>query len=295
MTQRAILCADDFGLTDGVSAAILELAAAGKLSATSVLVTPDGWQRNADALAGLSPRLAIALHLNLTLGKPLGPMPRFASRGFPPLARVIAGALTKTLPLSEIENEFDRQIACFVDQFGRLPDLVDGHQHVHILPGIRDAMLRSLSRVDAHRSTVLRDCADAPRSIINRGRFVGKAMLVSTLSAGFSAAADRADFRTTMGFSGVCNFAPSIKAVARDFAAAFRMLGARHVIMCHPGRADRELAAVDRVVERRALEFRHVMRDDSIAERIIHFARDRHDRVIWPMLPPRHIVDTTDV
>ena len=45
-----ILCADDFGLTDGVSRAIIELCHARRLSATSALVTFDDWATQAQRL-----------------------------------------------------------------------------------------------------------------------------------------------------------------------------------------------------------------------------------------------------
>jgi len=42
-----ILCADDYALTEGISRAIGELAAAKRLSATSVLVTSARWPAGA--------------------------------------------------------------------------------------------------------------------------------------------------------------------------------------------------------------------------------------------------------
>ena len=43
MSRPFILCADDFGLTRGVNAAILELCARGRLSAVSALVAAPAW------------------------------------------------------------------------------------------------------------------------------------------------------------------------------------------------------------------------------------------------------------
>ena len=45
-----ILCADDYALTEGISRAIGELAAAQRLSATSVLVTSAHWPAMAPRL-----------------------------------------------------------------------------------------------------------------------------------------------------------------------------------------------------------------------------------------------------
>ena len=78
-----ILCADDYAMTEGVSRAIGELAAARRLSATSVHGRPRAhWPAMAPAAAACTAaHLAIGLHLNLTLGAPLGPMPRLAPGG----------------------------------------------------------------------------------------------------------------------------------------------------------------------------------------------------------------------
>src|SRR5688500_29751 len=76
--RMIILCADDYGLTEGVSRAIGELAAAKRLSATSVLVTSPHWPASAPRLCAHRGRLSVGLHLDLTLAGPLGPMPRLA-------------------------------------------------------------------------------------------------------------------------------------------------------------------------------------------------------------------------
>ena len=66
-------------MTEGISRAIGELAAAQRLSATSVMVTSPHWPATAPRLAVHRGHLSIGLHLNLTLGRPLGPMPRLAA------------------------------------------------------------------------------------------------------------------------------------------------------------------------------------------------------------------------
>ena len=85
-SPSAVLCADDFGLADGVSQGIVELAEAGRLSATGAMTNMPGWRRAAPDLKPLRGRIGIGLHLNLTAGSPLGAMPQLAPSGtFPPL------------------------------------------------------------------------------------------------------------------------------------------------------------------------------------------------------------------
>ena len=145
MTVRVILIADDYALTTGVSRAICELAGAGRLSGTSALVTRPGWPDDADLLRPLRDHLAIGLHFNLTLGEPLGAMPIFAPQGrLPSVSTVTRGAILGMLPEPDIEAEFARQLEAFEVALGAPPDFIDGHQHVHALPGIRNCLFRVL-------------------------------------------------------------------------------------------------------------------------------------------------------
>ena len=62
--MAAVLCADDYALTEGVSRGIEELARAGRLSATSALVTTRHWPEHARRVAGLRRHVQVGLHLN---------------------------------------------------------------------------------------------------------------------------------------------------------------------------------------------------------------------------------------
>ena len=94
LENMIILCADDYALTEGVSRAIGELAAAQRLSATSVLVTSAHWSATAPRLCVHRGHLSVGLHLDLTLGAPLGPMPKLAPAGkFPGLRGLLARSL----------------------------------------------------------------------------------------------------------------------------------------------------------------------------------------------------------
>ena len=47
-------------------------------------------------------------------------------------------------------REVRAQFEAFADAFGRPPDFVDGHQHVHLFPQVREAVLetRELDRAE---------------------------------------------------------------------------------------------------------------------------------------------------
>lgn len=267
--KAVVLCADDFGISEGVSRGILDLIAMGRLSATSAMTNCPAWPRCAPALREHEGRVGVGLHLTLTAGSPLGPMPRFAPEGaFPPLGRLLPQALRGGLPLEEIGAEIERQLDAFADAFGRAPEFVDGHQHIHALPGVRGALLAALARRGHAGALWLRDPSDRLSAIVRRRVAASKAVTVRTFAAGFRRAARRAGFSTNEGFSGFSSFAPS--AVGATLERAFRHLGPRPVVMCHPGYPDEELRRFDSVVDVRRTEFDYLASDafaDLLAQR----------------------------
>ncbi|MFC1456227.1 ChbG/HpnK family deacetylase [Microvirga arabica] len=274
-SRNVILCADDFGLADGVSRGIVELGEMGRLSATGAMTNMPGWRRAAGDLKPLQDRIAIGLHLNLTAGSPLGPMPKLAPSGvFPNLKDLLPKALKRQLPADEIAQEIERQLDAFVEVLGQPPAFVDGHQHVHVLPVIRPALIQALAKRGYAERVWLRDPSDKVAAILRRPIGRSKALVVKSLARGFAKAAHAAGFETNKGFSG---FAPLDLSVSAEsvFEEAFSTLGPRPLVMCHPGYVDEELRALDPAVESRLAELEYLKSDafdDLLAERRLRLA-----------------------
>lgn len=268
-----ILCADDYGLTAGVSRAILELAQARRISATSAIVNLPRWAQDGPAVAAVRDRISIGLHINLTLGGPLGPMPRLAPDGrLPSIGVLVRAALTGRLDPGEVEAEVLRQIDSFVAATGFAPDHVDGHQHVHALPRVRDAVLTAFGqRLQATRP-LMRDPADTLARVLRRGGSTSKALGIALLSAGFGARARQHEMPVNRGFSGFSNFDQTID-YGRELDRAFSHVGPFHIVMCHPGDPDAELEGLDPVVARRGQEWAVLASSQNSVNRIWHARR----------------------
>lgn len=248
------LCADDYAISPAVSAGVREALAAGRLSATGAMTTRPGWPREAAPLKAALGAAEAGLHLNLTMAAPLGAMPDYAPDGaLPPVGATIKRAVTGKLPLREIAAEIDRQLDAFEAAFGAPPDFVDGHQHVQALPGVRDALFDALAARGWTRRVWLRDSADALARIVRRGVETRKALTVAALARGFAAEARRRGFALNQGFSGFSAF-DARRDFGADFARYLVAPGPGHLVMCHPGRVDEELAALDPVTASRPLE-----------------------------------------
>jgi hypothetical protein len=256
-----ILIADDYALTDGVSRAIVELLNKGRLSGTSAMTNQSGWPMLAPMLHPFRGTRELGLHVTLTLGAPLGDMPYLAPHGvLPPLRRILVQSLAGGLVRAELEVEILRQIDAFEAQMGRLPDFIDGHQHVHTLPIVRRALLDAIIKKDRHWHPWLRVPSDRIGAIAARGVTVGKSLLIALLAQGFAASARRCGFSVNDSFSGVSDFNAD-----GDYEADFRryllVSGRRHLVMCHPGHSDSQLAALDPVTKARDLEFEFLSSD----------------------------------
>ncbi len=256
--HRVVLCADDFGLTEGVSHGILDLVEMGRLSATSAMTTHRWWPRLGPVLREAGPGVGVGLHLNFTSGAPLGPLPRLAAGGrLPSLGRLIGLSLAGSLDEAEVRTEIERQLDAYMAVMGRPPDFVDGHQHVHVLPGIRRMLLFTLRRRGLQGRLWLRDPSDGLRPIVRRRGALAKAATLKGFALGFRRAARAAGFETNEGFSGFSAFDPTLS-FEREMHRFMVRLGPRPVVMCHPGYVDDELRGIDPVVETRSQELMYL-------------------------------------
>lgn len=258
------LVADDYALTAGVSRGILRLLEHGRVSGAGAMTNRPHWKGWSHALRAFQGKADIGLHLNLTSGQPLTRMPFLAPSGaLPPIGEIAKAALTLKLPIEEIALEVEAQIEAFEQAMDRRPDFIDGHQHVHGLPGVRRAMFSVLKeRYARGPKPWLRDPADSLARIVKRGRNMQKALAVASLTSGFGGRAREAGFLANDGFAGFSAFDPKGDYGA-DFASYLLAAGGRHLVMCHPGEVDAELGAVDSAVETRPQELAFLMGDLS--------------------------------
>lgn len=245
------ICADDFALSPGVSAGIVELIEAGRLSATSCMVAQPFWPAHAPMARAVADRADIGLHLTLTDQQPLGSMPRLAPDGrLPPVGTLIRRAYTGALDAAEIGAEIERQLDRFEEHFGAPPAHVDGHQHVHLLPVIRARLLAALARRYPGRMPWLRHTGEAPDRIVRRGVAVAKSLFLGVLATGLQRQAARHGMACSHSFRGIYGFEADAD-YARLFAAFLAPPVDGALLMVHPAQADRELGRFDPVVEPR--------------------------------------------
>jgi predicted glycoside hydrolase/deacetylase ChbG (UPF0249 family) len=252
------LCADDYGIAPGVNAAIRELIARGRLNATSVMVlapsfTPD----EAGALINAG-RAAIGLHLTLTA--PFRPLTAdfrpLAQTAFHSVQAMLRLALLRRLDRAALVREVEAQFGAFARSFGRPPDFIDGHQHVHLFPQVRDAVLDAARRL-APRAWV-RQCGSVAR-LRERVRDP-KGLLIDALSRAVRRRAGKLGIVTNPAFAGTYTYRPDAD-FARLFSAFLAVLPAGGLVMCHPGHVDDELKRLDPLTTLREREYAYLSCD----------------------------------
>lgn len=260
--RRIWLCADDYGISPGVSAAIRDLIVRRRINATSVMVAAPSFSRaEAAALSSLNAgerRAAIGLHVTLTA--PFRPLTAdfhpLRDGGFLPLPEMMRRSLWRRLDGEAIAREVAAQLTSFAAAFGRAPDFVDGHQHVQLLPQVRDAVLAGAKAL-------------APAAWVRQGgsarawhRRLGdrKGLLLGVLSRTFRRRAKKLGVPINPAFAGTYGFVPRAD-VAALFPTFLDDLPDGGVIMCHPGFVDAELRRLDPLTDLREKEFAYLAGD----------------------------------
>jgi predicted glycoside hydrolase/deacetylase ChbG (UPF0249 family) len=241
--MKVVFHADDFGLTPAINDGILEAHERGVLGSTSLIVTGEAAE-GAVAAARATPGLDVGVHLTLVEERPALPPDRIPSlvdgdRFLPTHATVGGRYLLGRWRPAEARAELAAQLERFAGS-GLAPSHLDGHQHLHLLPGVlpfvaAEARRRGIRFV----RTVLADVASRPAQAA-RALTLHATNLVSRLASLGMAREDRWDlipFRT-LGFlhaGGGMTLADLLDSLDR-----VRRSSPEPVVevMLHPGRRD---------------------------------------------------------
>ena len=265
-SQRLIVNADDFGLSDGVCAGIAGAMRNGVVTSTTAMLCAPGasvrLERRAELVQG-----RVGLHLQLTSGRPMLDPERVptlvdAEGCFPAVRRKI-GALAR----AEVLAEWEAQLA-EIRWLGIEPTHLDSHHHVHRLPVAFEALVELAKRHGLPARAVDKEMAARLRS-----EGIACPDAISLDWFGEPLTAER--------------FVELAETAAQGLGSE-----AAIEIMCHPGIPDGELRAQSRYVEQRLTEFT-VLANPSLREslesrfRLTGYASLRAGAVRNPSTPTR--------
>jgi len=240
---KLILCADDFAMRPEVDEAILQLIRAGKLTATACMVFSPRWPQAAKAInREIRQQASIGLHLDFT---------EFDHAW--PLRKLILACMTGRIDKAWVIARIQAQLDAFEAALATPPDYVDGHQHIHQLPVIRDALIAEISRRYGKQSPWIRIAQTPPSLSI-------KANIISWLGAGaLTHLAQQANILTSPILLGVYAFDLSRDDYQHKFQQWIKQAARYEVsaLMCHP--ASHHEAAQDGIAAARYAEYQALM------------------------------------
>ena len=240
--------ADDLGWTESVNRGIAEAHRHGIVSSASLLANGQAFSSAVD-LARSTPGLGIGVHLNLSDGLPLaeaslvkGLLNESGELDATPESLLLRLARRRTL-LEEVEREWSAQIRKVRDA-GLTPGHVDGHRHVHMLPGLFEIAVRLAKKNGigairiSHETSSLRAAlsAGSPQHgavVLKQGM---QARGLKLIARDARELAERAGLATADYF---CGIAQTGELTREGVARLLKILPEGTTeLMCHPGYAD---------------------------------------------------------
>ena len=249
--QHAICIAvDDFGLHAGINQAALWLAEIGRAQAIGCMVGGPSWTKWNHMLRPLDrAHIDLGLHLDFT-ETPLLPGTLRS------LNTLIRDSFLHQLDRPAVRAEIKAQLDAFELAIGRAPAYIDGHQHVHQFPVVRDELLAELAeRYGAYkpwlRST--RSARKAEAHVQPGWRSSLKPWIVQSLgAAGLASAARELGYPQNSRLLGVYDFAGGPDHYSRLIANWLSSSRQGDLLMCHPSVA---IDCADPMIDARRAEF----------------------------------------
>jgi|SRR5215831_1601931 len=261
---RLIVNADDFGLSRGISNAILIAHRHGVVTSTSVMANQQA-SDYALSLLGEAPSLGVGVHLNLTEGRPVLPVcqvPSLVSANgyFHQRSALFQKLWRFRVSGHEIAAEFQAQIR-WLRERGVNPTHADSHLHVHLYPAALRAFVRAVESEgircirsplytswppkkilgDTHAGTL-------PRCLLVQGY---RTALHKTLLRRFTAPDSRVSFGS--------DDRNDISRIPHSWLSALDSLAeGTFELACHPGIAEEGFSASDRIAAQREEELRYL-------------------------------------
>jgi chitin disaccharide deacetylase len=181
--KNLIVNADDLGWTEGVNRGIAEAHRRGLVTSTSLLANGPAFE-SALQVSRENRELGVGVHLNLSDGLPTADPASVRSllnnaghlEGGP--ESLLLRIASRKLSVEEVEHEWDAQISK-IQGAGVSPTHLDGHKHIHMLPGLFEVALRLAKKHGiaamriAHEESTLRSLLSAgserPSKVLKQG------------------------------------------------------------------------------------------------------------------------------
>jgi chitin disaccharide deacetylase len=245
MSQALIIAADDFAYSAEIDAGILNLVRQNRLSAYSCMTFSPRWSEAASAITSdIKNRADIGLHLDFTQ---FNPDLNFS------LPSVIVRSHVHSLTSKPLIANIHRQLDLFEQALNQAPDYIDGHQHVHQLPQIREALITALQARYPQHCPAIR-IAQPPTASGFKAKIIG-ALGASALAR----LSHKHQIKSTAILLGIYEFNLDQQQYMQQFANWLSLAQTQPAVcslMCHPAQALTQSSAIaDGILQARYHEY----------------------------------------
>ena len=168
-----VVNADDYGLTEGVSRAILDAVGAGVVTSTSIIALGGGFASSARWLAD-TPSVGVGAHLAAVGEDP----PLLSASEIPTLVdrrgklwlswrQFLPRAAARRIDPDDLRREFTAQMEAITGT-GLVVDHLDTHQNLHLWPSVRDVVMDVGDAAGVRVVRVTRSTARGPVGVVVR-------------------------------------------------------------------------------------------------------------------------------
>jgi len=238
--KHITLCADDYAQNISISEGIVRLAEKGRISATSCMVNSKAWNEAHQALHPIQSTTYIGLHFNLTHGDALSPSwKKNYGAQLPGMASLLKQSCLRRLNPEVIAAEILAQLDAYTQAMNAYPDFIDGHQHIHQLPVIREALFAVYA--DLPPGIFIRKTCNGWLYLLSEDGFPKRQLIALLGGIAFQKRLTHWALPTNSSFSGIYNFkeAANYRHYFKRFLKHSQDGG---LIMCHPGNLSEDVS-----------------------------------------------------
>ncbi|HET8705551.1 MAG TPA: ChbG/HpnK family deacetylase [Pseudomonadales bacterium] len=226
MIKYLTLCADDFAQNAPISQGILALLQQRRLSATSCMSQSALWPTLAAELRCHAEQADIGLHFNLTHS--------FKKNQTYSLSKLMLNGVTRVISEQQAYSHLNEQLDLFEKHFGRAPDFIDGHQHVHQFAHIRTALIATLKQRYPTATPYIRSTLRGAKAPAYNIETVKSRIIQWFGGRPLRDAAERAQIVCNADFGGIYGLQPYSN-FAEKMQVWLTNTQPNGLIMCHPG------------------------------------------------------------
>lgn len=267
--KKIVICADDYAYSTQASKAIRELLLKNKINATSCMTDTKFWIKEAKNLKKEINKTKnnnlIGLHFTLTEQVNSKHFIRscFKNKNISLLELLIRSKL-RLVSFDKIYEILNYQYNAFIKEFNKQPDFIDGHQHIHQFPVVRDVFIKFYK----DNKLVSNNCFLRTTYPLYGSKDLLKQIIIKASGSKiFARLIKKNNIPTNIGFSGLYKLkSESYENIRSCYKYFFSEVKHNSLIMCHPGlqadRSEGEGEGLDEIATRRVLEYKYFISKD---------------------------------